>query len=434
MTRALRLLPAALAAASALAQGTAPDKPLFRDIREQAGITFQHHAAPEKKFIVESMSGGVALFDFDNDGRLDLYFVDSLTVDTANDPKAARSALYRNLGGEQFEDVTDKAGVGHPGWGMGVCTADVDGDGWEDIYVTGLGPEPPLSQQPRRHLHRHRRAGGRHRRRLVGRLRLRRLRPRRRPRPVREPLREDRPREPARVRQGQDLRVPRHRRAVRAARPARRGGPALPQRGRRHASREVGEKAGVARPARVLRARASPGSTPTRTAGPTSSWPTTRRPNYLYLNQKDGTFKEIGLPHGRRGERGRRRAGQHGRRRRRLRQQRPLQPLRHELRRGVQRALPQRRRRTSPTSPSARRRRPAACPTWAGARRSSTTTTTGWLDIIVANGHVYPQLDQARLGASRRLPAAPAALPQPRRRHVRGGRPRATAPCSRRSA
>jgi hypothetical protein len=112
---------------------------LFRDITREAGITFSHHAAPEKKYIVESMSGGVALFDYDNDGRLDIYFVDSLTVDTAKDPKAARSELYRNLGGARFENVTEKAGVGHPGWGMGVCTADVDGDGWEDLYVTALG-------------------------------------------------------------------------------------------------------------------------------------------------------------------------------------------------------------------------------------------------------------------------------------------------------
>jgi hypothetical protein len=79
------------------------------------------------------------MFDFDNDGRQDLYFVDSLTVETADDPSAARSALYRNLGGGRFEDVTDRAGVGHPGWGMGVCTADVDGDGWMDMYVTALG-------------------------------------------------------------------------------------------------------------------------------------------------------------------------------------------------------------------------------------------------------------------------------------------------------
>ena len=112
---------------------------LFRDIAGPAGITFRHHAAPEKKYIVESMSGGVALFDFDNDGLVDIYFVNSLTVDTADDPTSARSELYRNLGSLKFEDVTDRAGVGHPGWGMGVCSADVDADGREDIYVTALG-------------------------------------------------------------------------------------------------------------------------------------------------------------------------------------------------------------------------------------------------------------------------------------------------------
>lgn len=120
---------------SAVQSGKAP----FRDVTKEAGITFQHHADPEKKYIVESMSGGVALFDFDRDGLVDIYLVDSLTVETAGDPKKARSALYRNLGGFKFEDVTDKAGVGHPGWGMGVCVADVDADGWDDIYVTGLG-------------------------------------------------------------------------------------------------------------------------------------------------------------------------------------------------------------------------------------------------------------------------------------------------------
>jgi hypothetical protein len=132
---------AALVATAAAAQTpAAPEKVLFREIGSAAGITFQHHSAPEKKYIVESMGGGVALLDFDNDGLVDIYFVDSLTVDTGTDPKAARSALYRNLGGNRFQDVTDKAGVGHPGWGMGVCTADVDADGWQDIYVTALGP------------------------------------------------------------------------------------------------------------------------------------------------------------------------------------------------------------------------------------------------------------------------------------------------------
>ncbi len=128
-------------AVAALACVTIAQSPelLFRDVTSDAGITFRHHAAPEKKYIVESMSGGVALFDFDRDGRTDIYFVDSLTVETAKDPRAARSALYRNLGNGTFADATDKAGVGHPGWGMGVCVADVDGDGWDDLYVTALG-------------------------------------------------------------------------------------------------------------------------------------------------------------------------------------------------------------------------------------------------------------------------------------------------------
>ena len=130
-----------VAAAGIAVAAQAPAAPdlLFRDITAQSGITFTHHAAPEKKYIVESMSGGVALFDYDNDGLPDLYFVDSLTVETAKDPKAARSALYRNLGGGKFQDVTDRSGLAHPGWGMGVCTADVDGDGWEDVYVTAIG-------------------------------------------------------------------------------------------------------------------------------------------------------------------------------------------------------------------------------------------------------------------------------------------------------
>jgi hypothetical protein len=129
---------------SSLAVGIAvtaaqPHKAAFRDVTLEAGITFQHHADPEKKYIVESMSGGVALVDVDNDGLLDIYLVDSLTVETAKDHKAARSALYRNLGSWKFVDVTDKAGVGHPGWGMGVCAADVDADGWQDLYVTAIG-------------------------------------------------------------------------------------------------------------------------------------------------------------------------------------------------------------------------------------------------------------------------------------------------------
>jgi enediyne biosynthesis protein E4 len=129
---------ALLLAASSPAQGPSDGARLYRDVTTEAGIDFVHHAAPDKKYIVESMSGGVALLDFDQDGLLDIYLTDSLTVDTASDPKAARSALYRNKGDWKFEDVTTRAGVGHPGWAMGVCTADVDADGWPDLYVTAL--------------------------------------------------------------------------------------------------------------------------------------------------------------------------------------------------------------------------------------------------------------------------------------------------------
>jgi hypothetical protein len=113
----------------------------FRDVVQEAGITYRQSSAPEKKYILESMSGGVALIDFNDDGLLDVYFPNSLTVATAADPKAAPSALYRNLGGMRFVDVAVEAGVAYPGWGMGACVADVDGDGRQDLYVTTLGQD-----------------------------------------------------------------------------------------------------------------------------------------------------------------------------------------------------------------------------------------------------------------------------------------------------
>lgn len=138
--RALPLIGVVASLSVARPPSESPATLLFRDVSSEAGIAFTHHSAPEKKYIVESMGGGVAFFDFDNDGRLDIYLVDSLTVDTRGNPEAAHSALYRNLGDGRFTDLADKAGVAHPGWGMGVCTADFDGDGFEDLYVTNLGP------------------------------------------------------------------------------------------------------------------------------------------------------------------------------------------------------------------------------------------------------------------------------------------------------
>jgi hypothetical protein len=113
----------------------------FTDVTTQAGISFRHVASPEKKYIVESMSGGVALFDYDNDGDLDIYLVNSLTVDLVKTKGKTKSQLYRNLGGGKFTEVAEKAGVSDIGWGMGVAVGDYNNDGFEDLYVTCLGPD-----------------------------------------------------------------------------------------------------------------------------------------------------------------------------------------------------------------------------------------------------------------------------------------------------
>lgn len=136
---AIPCLLATVAPSSAADVEKPPAGVLFRDVTGESGVDFEHHSAPEKKFILESMSGGVALLDFDRDGLLDIYLVNSLTVDTAGAPETAPSALYKNLGKGKFEDVAKSAGVAFPGWGVGACVADVDGDGWQDLYVTGVG-------------------------------------------------------------------------------------------------------------------------------------------------------------------------------------------------------------------------------------------------------------------------------------------------------
>jgi enediyne biosynthesis protein E4 len=113
----------------------------FTDITERSGIAFEHAFAPEKRYIVESMAGGVALIDYDNDGYVDVYFVNSLTVDLVKANKKTRSALYRNRGDGTFADVTENSGLGDVGFGMGVAVGDYNNDGFDDLYVTCLGPD-----------------------------------------------------------------------------------------------------------------------------------------------------------------------------------------------------------------------------------------------------------------------------------------------------
>jgi hypothetical protein len=112
----------------------------FTDITAPAGIKFKHVASPEKKYLVESMSGGLALFDYDSDGYQDIYFVNSLSVDLLKSGGRTRSSLYHNNGDGTFTDVTERAGVGDVGWGMGAAVGDFNNDGFDDLYVTCLGP------------------------------------------------------------------------------------------------------------------------------------------------------------------------------------------------------------------------------------------------------------------------------------------------------
>jgi hypothetical protein len=108
----------------------------FSDVTAASGVNFQHIVSPDKKYLIESMSGGVLLLDYDGDGWLDIYFTNSPSVDMALHGQKARSALYHNNHDGTFTDVTDKAGVGYPCWAMGGAVGDYNNDGWPDILVT----------------------------------------------------------------------------------------------------------------------------------------------------------------------------------------------------------------------------------------------------------------------------------------------------------
>jgi hypothetical protein len=113
--------------------------PQLVDITASTGIRFEHLSNPELKYIVESMGGGVALLDYDGDGWLDIYFTNAPSVAMALEGKKARSALYHNNHDGTFTDVTDKAGVGYPCWAMGVAVGDYNNDGRPDLVVSCFG-------------------------------------------------------------------------------------------------------------------------------------------------------------------------------------------------------------------------------------------------------------------------------------------------------
>ena len=119
-----------------------PEEARFDDATAEAGLGFHHvNGATGQKFILETLGSGVCVFDYDGDSRQDAYFVQSGRLPGYVPKGTPRSALYRNLGGGRFEDVTAKAGVGGPDrYGFGCAAGDVDGDGDRDLYVTYYGP------------------------------------------------------------------------------------------------------------------------------------------------------------------------------------------------------------------------------------------------------------------------------------------------------
>ena len=112
----------------------------FREMLSETGVAYRNVSGePDKRYIVSSLGSGVALFDYDEDGDLDVYFVNGSAIDGMRTVPAEPNRLYRNDGEWRFVDVTDRAGLGDVGWGLGCAAGDYDNDGLLDLYVTNLG-------------------------------------------------------------------------------------------------------------------------------------------------------------------------------------------------------------------------------------------------------------------------------------------------------
>ncbi len=150
----LYLLSLGLSGGWTRAETPSSPSPIFREISEEVGLKFHHFTgATGEYFMPEIMGAGVALFDYDNDGDLDVYLVQGTMLNPSKDPSQALfpppagwkpgNRLFRNelseTGRLKFTDVTEQAGVGHVGYGMGVAVGDYDNDGYQDLYVTNFG-------------------------------------------------------------------------------------------------------------------------------------------------------------------------------------------------------------------------------------------------------------------------------------------------------
>ena len=113
--------------------------PRYEDVAKQAGLTVEHLATPEKKYIMETMSGGVGFIDCDNDGKLDIVIANGSNVERYRKGGDLLVTLYHQDSDLKFTDITKSAGLARKGWGMGVTVMDYDNDGLQDLYVTGYG-------------------------------------------------------------------------------------------------------------------------------------------------------------------------------------------------------------------------------------------------------------------------------------------------------
>ena len=111
----------------------------FVDVTRAGGIDFHLTCGSlDKRYIMETMCGGIAVFDYDNDGWMDIFLVNGSTLDDLRAGKCHPSKLYRNNHDDTFTDVTTKSGLTHCGWSFGAAVGDYDNDGWEDLYITYL--------------------------------------------------------------------------------------------------------------------------------------------------------------------------------------------------------------------------------------------------------------------------------------------------------
>jgi len=114
----------------------------FIDVAEQGGLVIPNvwGGVKEKKYIIETKGSGIAFFDYDNDGWLDIYLTNGVRLGETYEPgKAPTSHLYKNNRDGTFTDVTERSGLARTGWQTGVCVGDYDNDGWDDLFCAFWG-------------------------------------------------------------------------------------------------------------------------------------------------------------------------------------------------------------------------------------------------------------------------------------------------------